>query len=241
MIEENVKALEDFSEKFLKGEIKRDTIKEVVLDRVHLIKAYNDIIKEKHYEIIDNKTIKEAVNKAKDDIMGYIQDVNFKIDGLKASKSQYENQQYTIDEHNRNIRWEIHTRKDKLHRLGLFDRAEKKRLQAEIDSFKEEPYPMDYDSKIKGLEGDIKHLTESLEPYYELIKGLNYYESEAERYFMTQEFERLKEKQNRPKTQTATKTAPQKPKKAPIKPANIKDYKEPKEIKKPRLKPIKPL
>ena len=226
MIEEHIKALEDFSDKFLQGAIKRETIREVMLDRVHLIKAYNDIIKEKHYDITENKTIKEAVHKAKDDIMGYIQDVNTKIDGLKASKSQYENQQYIIDEHNRNVRWEIHTRKDKLHRLGLFDGAEKKRLQAEIDSFKEEPYPMDYDSKIKGLEGDIKRLTESLEPYYELIKGLNYYESEADRYYMTQEFERLKENRNRP----------QKPKKAPKSQVKLKDLKE---VHKPDLKPLK--
>lgn len=236
MIEEHIKALEDFSDKFLQGAIKRETIREVMLDRVHLIKAYNDIINEKHYDITENKTIKEAVHKAKDEIMGYIQDVNFKIDRLKASKSQYENQQYIIDEHNRNVRWEIHTRKDKLHRLGLFDGAEKKRLQAEIDSFKEESYPMDYDSKIKGLEGDIKRLTESLEPYYELIKGLNYYESEADRYYMTQEYLELKEKRNRPKTQKATTTAPQKPKKAP-KLKDLKEVHKPKE--KPNLKPLK--
>ncbi len=232
----NLELLEKEAEAYLKGELFNNDFEHDTKVSIAMLNDFNSIIKEKEYSVVKNKTITEATEKAKNSIQEYIQNINTSIDKYKAEQTNYENQKYIIDEHNRNIRWEIHTRKDKMHRLGFFDGAEKKRLQAEIDSFKEEPYPMDYDTKINHLKGKIKALEDNLKPFYELIKSYNYYSGEADRYYMTQEYLELKEKRNRPKTQKATTTAPQKPKKAP-KLKELKEVHKPKE--KPNLKPLK--
>lgn len=234
----NLEILKMEADSFLKGEpaLKELDYQKFMQVNCSLLENYNSIIRQKEYSAVKDKTITEATEKAKNSIQEYIQNINTSIDKYKAEQTNYENQKYIIDEHNRNVRWEIHTRKDKLHRLGFFDGAEKKRLQAEIDSFKEEPYQMDYDTKINHLKGKIKALEDNLKPFYELIKGYNYYSGEADRYYMTQEYLELKEKRNRPKTQKATTTAPQKPKKAP-KLKDLKEVHKPKE--KPNLKPLK--
>lgn len=232
----NLELFEKEAEAYLKGELFNNDFEHDTKVSIAMINDFNSIIKEKKYSVVKNKTITEATEKAKNSIQEYIQNINTSIDKYKTEQTNYENQKYIIDEHNRNVRWEIHTRKDKLHRLGFFDGAEKKRLQAEIDSFKEEPYQMDYDTKINHLKGKIKALEDNLKPFYELIKGYNYYSGEADRYYMTQEYLELKEKRNRPKTQKATTTAPQKPKKAP-KLKDLKEVHKPKE--KPNLKTLK--
>ncbi|MBQ6415208.1 MAG: hypothetical protein IJJ65_03045 [Butyrivibrio sp.] len=170
-------------------------IQETINWEIALVNDFCDLIRQGVYEVWESETIRQGLDKAKDDINGYIRGIRIHIDDYEQSIKAYENQDALIYSQNRDINWERHKKEEELHKLGMFDGARKRELQAEINELKPIEPPIDYDSKIKELKGKIRALEDNIRPFQEKIKGIIYYELECERHFDSIEYQKKEQKQ----------------------------------------------
>jgi chromosome segregation ATPase len=198
--QDKIAKLEDFTKTAILGATASAGAEDADLQQtinyeVALINDFCDLIRQGVYEIWESETVRQGLDKAKDDINGYMRGIRLHIDNFKENIKTYDNQEALLYSQNRDINWKRHELEQELHGLGMFDGARKRELQAQIDALQPVEYPIDYDSKRKELEGKIKALEANIEPFQDKIKGLVHYEIECERHFDSIERQAKEQKQ----------------------------------------------
>ena len=213
-------------------------------------------VKQGNPDIIENEAIKGAIKKSRENIAQYIGQYNRLIDKAQNDIDKLDQQEARIRNHNQEVTYQTYDLQQERSKLGFFDGARKKEIDAELAKWQRQEIPPELEQERKKLQDTIKELKAHIASYEDKIKGITFYELEAERKLATerkqqkqtytpqqklQEAKKINERQSvrealREKQELikASQEPREKPKEAPI----IKGLKE---VHKPNLKPLKRL
>ena len=253
-----LKQIEAFAEKLLQRKSFEDTpdkeeAKELLKSDIALVNEFKKAINNKDLAIYEIKPVKQGLEKAQKDIWQYIAQFKRLIESNKDTINKYENQLSLIHSHNQNVTYNTYDLQQERAKLGFFDGARRKEIDAELAKWKRMEEPSDIRENIAKLEKQNKYIQETfIDPYADISKGISFYMDEAERKLAAIQREKKQEqsytkaptaepkkslKENLKEKQELVK-ASQEPREAPKETLNIKGLKE---VHKPNLKPLKRL
>lgn len=154
---------------------------EIIQAEVDFCSGFCQLIREGAYKVYDSGVIQDALAKAKQDIYAYLQHFQPMIDQWQEGIDKVNYDYSVFSEKNRDRNWTRHEKEGELHKLGFLDGARKRELKAEIAQLQPLEPPYDFDAKIRGFQTLIDGAKERMEPYQDLMKGVTFYELEAER------------------------------------------------------------
>lgn len=256
--DDELRQIETFAEKLIQRKSFNDTpnedeAKDLLKSEIALVNEFKKAIKEKDYAIFDIEPVREALKKSRSDIWQYTAQFEKLIEKKKDTIEKYENQIALIHNHNQNVTYNTYDLRQERAKLGFFDGARKKEIDAELAKWERMDEPPELRENIDKLEKEIKQIQETfIDPYRDIVKGINFYEGEAEAHRATEQRQRKQERSYQKKPAAEPKKslrenlkekqelvkASQEPREAPKEAPAIKGLKE---VHKPNLKPLKRL
>ena len=154
---------------------------QMLKNELTMVNDFIALVKEGVLEVYQSEPIQNALNQAKGHIQEYCKGIREHIETLKSDIKAVDRQETFCDEQNRERNMQKYEKEQELHKLGFFDGAKKRELQAEIADLQPLPPPYDFEAKRQELNNQIKFLEANIEPLQNKIKGLLFYQDEAER------------------------------------------------------------
>ncbi|MBQ6945349.1 MAG: hypothetical protein IJN43_13625 [Ruminococcus sp.] len=212
-----------------------------------LVNEFTNACRNKDYSIF-TEPVSEAIKKARKDIWSYTGQFQKLIDKAQAEIDKLDMQEAQIKNHNQSVTSNTYDLVQERAKLGFFDGARKKEIDAELAKWQRKEIPPELEQERQKLKEVIKQYQEFIYPWQDKVKGITFYEGEAEAHT---EAQRKEQKRSRTQTQAPKKSvrealkekqelikASQEPREAPKEAPKIKDLKE---VHKPNLKPLKRL